>query len=78
MEYDIKITAFESGMLMGTFCRYGLEDKMPKLWEQLVQLKKYIEEQDGVTKVFHEDGTVTVTDRDGTIIIRERFPWEEG
>lgn len=74
--YPLTITAWESGVLMGAIMKWGIEDEVPHLWKQLIELKLSVEAGDGVTKTFHPNGSVTLTDCDGVSITRPRHPWE--
>ncbi|GAI88762.1 unnamed protein product, partial [marine sediment metagenome] len=48
------------------------------VWEQLVAIKKAVEEEAGVTKEILPGGMIRCTDKQGNVITREPFPYEVG
>ena len=74
--YNITINAWEMGIIMGAVMQTGCEEKIPRLWKLMIELKKSIEAGDGVVKKFLPDGMIRLTDCDGVVITRPRFPWE--
>jgi len=77
-DYTIKLNSFEAGVLMGVIIQ--LDDRqrqaLKPVYEQLVALKKQVEEEAGVKKEILPGGMLKITDRDGNLIIREPYPWE--
>ena len=49
---------------------------MKSVYEQLVALKKQVEEEAGVTKEVLPGGMLKLSDKDGNVIIREPYPFE--
>ncbi len=49
---------------------------MKSVYEQLVALKKQVEEEAGVTKEVLPGGMLKLSDKDGHVIIREPYPFE--
>lgn len=77
-QYNIKVNAFEAGILMGMI--EGAEERIkPSLSgvrSQLIALKKDFEEAGGVVKRLLLNGMLEITDKDGNIIIRPPYSWE--
>jgi len=77
-DFTINLNAFESGVLMGVIIQ--LDDRkrqaLKSVYEQLVALKKEVEEEAGVKKEIIPGGRLKITDTSGNIIIREPYPWE--
>ena len=77
-DYTIKLNSFEAGVLMGVIIQ--LDDRqrqaLKSVYEQLVALKKQVEEEAGVKKEIIPGGRLKISDKYGTIIIREPYPWE--
>jgi len=77
-DYTIKLNSFECGVLMGVISQ--LDDRqrqaLKPVYEQLLALKKQIEEEEGVKKEVIPGGRLKITDRDGNVIIRAPYPWE--
>lgn len=77
-DYTIKLNSFEAGVLMGVIIQ--LDDRqrqaLKSVYEQLVALKKQVEEEAGVKKEVIPGGRLKITDNDGNVIIREPYPWE--
>ena len=74
--YNITINAWEMGIIMGAVMQTGCEEKIPRLWKMMIELKKSIEAETGVVKEFLPDGRVRLTHSDGVVIPRPRFPWD--
>lgn len=79
-DYTIKFNGYELGVLTSVIL--GLDDRARQLlkpvWEQLIALKKQLEEEAGVKKEVLPGGMLKITDTDGNVIIREPYPWEVG
>lgn len=77
-DFTIKLNALECGVLTAVIMQ--LEDRKQQtlkgVWEQLIALKKQVEEEAGVKKEVLPGGMLKITDRDGNEIIRAPFPWE--
>ncbi|MBA7506586.1 hypothetical protein ES706_05278 [subsurface metagenome] len=77
-DYTIKLNSFELGVLTGVIMQ--LDDRKQRalkpVWEQLIALKKQLEEEAGVTKEIIPGGMLKITDRDGNVIIRAPYPFE--
>jgi len=76
--YNIKVNAFEAGVLMGMI--EGAEERIkPSLSgvrSQLVAMKRDIEKTDGVVKKLLPTGMLEIIDEDGNRIIRPPYSWE--
>lgn len=80
-DYSIRLSAFEAGCLHGAIM--GLDDRKQQalkfVSEQLVILKKRMEEDAGVKKeIIPGSGWLKITDKDGNLIIRPPYPFELG
>lgn len=77
-DYNIKLNAFEAGVLQALIMASDdrKQQALRPVWEQLLALKKQIEEEAGVQKEMIPGGKLKITDSYGNIIIREPFPWE--
>lgn len=79
-DYAIKLNALECGVLVGVIMQ--LEDRRQQVlkgvWDQLVTIKKQVEEEAGVKKEILPGGRLKISDKDGNVIIREPYPWEVG
>jgi len=77
-DYTINLNAFECGVLKGVIMQ--LDDRkrqaLKNVWEQLIALKKKMEEEAGVRKEIIPGGMLKITDRDGNVIIRVPYPFE--
>ena len=77
-DYTLKLNSFECGVLQGVIMQ--LDDrKRPALsgvWEQLVEIKRQVEQEAGVKKEVIPGGMLRITDRDGNVIIRAPYPYE--
>ena len=76
--YTIQMNAFEAGVLMGVMEKEGERVKQPlaRVWQQLVALKKKVEEAEGVVKKLLPNGMLEITDPSGNRIIRPPYSWE--
>ena len=76
--YTIKLNSFEVGVL--TMVIMQLDDRKQRtlkpVYEQLIALKKQIEEEAGVKKEIIPGGMLKLTDKHGNVIIREPYPFE--
>ena len=76
--WDIKMNAFEAGVLMGMI--EGVEERIkPSLIgvrSQLIAMKQDIEKAEGVTKKLLPGGMLEIKDTDGNLIIRAPYSWE--
>ena len=79
-DYTIKLNSLELGVLTGVIMQLSERNKQPlkAVWEQLMALKKQIEEECGVRKEIVSGGMLRITDRDGNVIIRAPYPFEIG
>ena len=77
-DYTIKLNTFELGVLTGVIMQSDDRNKqlLKPVWEQLIALKKQLEEEAGVTKEIIPGGMLKITDRDGNVIIRAPYPFE--
>lgn len=73
-DYEIKLNAFEAGFLVGLIAE-GREE-FPRLWEQLMALRKKHYEESGVSIKEIGNNMVEITDKFGIVITREKYPWE--
>ena len=73
-DYNIKVNALESGILMGIINKE--RRKVPRVWEQLMALHNRFRQEAGVWVEDMGDGMVKLTDKDGTVIIRQKYDWE--
>ncbi|GAI12591.1 unnamed protein product [marine sediment metagenome] len=53
-----------------------IRDSLSGVYKQLVDMKKEIEQAEGVIKEVLPGGMLKITDADGNTIIREPYPWE--
>jgi len=76
--YMLRVNAFEAGLLMGVIMQDEelIKHTLANVWKQLVEMKKEIEEAEGVKKEVLPGGMLRITDNDGNIIIRQPYPWE--
>lgn len=76
--HTITVNVFEAGVLMGMIESEGDRVRRPlsNVWRQLVELKKKVEEADGVVKKLLPNGMLELTDPDGNRIIRPLYSWE--
>ncbi|TET10079.1 hypothetical protein E3J84_04455, partial [Candidatus Aerophobetes bacterium] len=76
--YMLRVNAFEAGLLMGVIMQDEelIKHTLANVWKQLVEMKKEIEEAEGVKKEVLPGGMLQITDNDGNIIIRRPYPWE--
>ncbi|MBA7667155.1 hypothetical protein ES703_75240 [subsurface metagenome] len=77
-DYTIKLNSFEAGVLMGVIIQLDDRERqaLKPVYEQLVALKKQVEEEAGVTKEILPGGMLKISDKDGNVIFREPYPWE--
>ena len=77
-EFTITVNSFESGVLMGLVMQAEdrVKTSLNRVWQQLVAMKKEIEEEEGVRKEVIEGGLLRITDKDGNTIIRAPYPFE--
>ncbi|MBA7591874.1 hypothetical protein ES708_34045 [subsurface metagenome] len=77
-DYTIKLSSFELGALTGVMMQLDERNKqaLKAVWEQLIALKKQVEEECGVKKEIISGGMLRITDRDGNVIIRAPYPFE--
>jgi len=77
-DYTIKLNSFEAGVLTGVIMQLddGKQQSLKPVLEQLVALKKQVEEEAGVTKEVLPGGLLRITDKDGNVIIRAPYPFE--
>ena len=76
--YSISVNAFEAGVLMGMMEKEGDRVRHPlsNVWKQLVELKKKVEEAEGVVKKILPNGMLELSDPYGNRIIRPPYSWE--
>lgn len=76
--YSLQADILTCGMLFGLIEKEGIQADMRDLWDQLVSIKKQIEEEDGVVKEILPGGMLKISDRDGNTIIRPPYSFEVG
>lgn len=76
--YALSVNPFESGVLMGVIMKAEshIRDSLSGVYKQLLDMKKEIEQAEGVTKQVLPGGMLKISDADGNVIIREPYPWE--
>lgn len=77
-DYTLAVNAFEAGSIIGLILKEEEPKRAPLsgVYQQLVDIKKRIEEEGGVTKKILPGGMLQITDPDGNKIVREPYPWE--
>ena len=77
-DYTLKVNSFECGVLQGVIMQ--LDDRnrqaLSSVWEQLLEIKRQVEQEAGVKKEVLPGGMLRITDRDGNVIIRAPYPFE--
>ena len=77
-DYTLKVNSFECGVLHGVIMQ--LDDRnrqaLSSVWEQLLEIKRQVEQEAGVKKEVLPGGMLRITDRDGNVIIRAPYPFE--
>ncbi|MBA7714940.1 hypothetical protein ES703_123973 [subsurface metagenome] len=76
--YSLKADALTCGMLFGLIEKEGVQADMEDIYNQLVAIKKQVEEEAGVVKEILPGGMLKSTDRDGNTIIRPPYSFEIG
>ena len=76
--YSVEIDAFQGGILTGLIAGLDVNRRaaLDSVFKQLIEMKKNIEEADGVTRILIGNNRVQLTDKDGTSIVRDLYPWE--
>jgi len=76
--YTLSVSAFESGVLLGVITQQAdhIRTLLSGVYKQLVDMKKEIEQAEGVTKEDLPGGMLKISDGDGNVIIRKPYPWE--
>lgn len=74
--YSLQADALTCGMLFGLIEKEGVQADMKDIWEQLVAIKRDIEQEVGVVKEILPGGMLKITDKDGNTIIRPSYSYE--
>lgn len=76
--YNIKVNAFEAGVLAGMIggAEERIKPALSRIRSQLIAMKRDIEKADGVMQKLLPNGMLEITDDDGNIIIRPPYSWE--
>lgn len=74
----IKVNSVEAGALIGAIMNSGPipPNILGSVWRQLMEIRKKIEEESGVTKEMLPGGMIKITNKDGVSITREPYPYE--
>lgn len=78
LTFNLKINAYEGGLLIGLIDLYGDAFKLPLsgVRAQLIKIVKDIEKKTGVIKKILPDGNLEIIDKDGNRFVRPPLPWE--
>lgn len=76
--YTIQVNVLEAGVLMGLIesAAERVKPSLSGVRNQLIAMKRDIEQADGVMKKILPNGMLEITDEDGNRIIRQPYSWE--
>lgn len=74
-KYPIYMDSFEQGIVMALISEK--RRKVPKVWEQLVELRNNFIKDAGVEITDLGNNVIQLKDKLGVVITRERYEWEK-
>lgn len=76
-EINIRLNYFQGGILFGMILENEHRDThLKSVYEQLIEIRKQIEKNDGVKKELLPNGLLRITDSSGFVITRPPQEWE--